>query len=329
MSKSALIVGIDYYSNPKYKNLSFCKTDANNINKLLMNNGDDESTPNFETIYKVATSKDTVINAVSLKEDIKQLFASKHNETVLFYFSGHGSISASNEGYITTSDATSMNNGVSMVDILKFANKSPVRNKIIILDTCHSGSIGTHPTNTKLSVIGEGVTILTASSLEQVAYERVFTDLLIDALDGSAASIIGQITPGSIYSYIDKSLGNFEQRPIFKTNTSAFVEIRKIKPFVKINELKQIVKIFQYASTIYPLDQTYESDKMVPPEYKDKKKCILKNHVIFRILQKFNSARLVVPIDEDHMYYAAMNETGCKLTRTGMHYWDLVNRNKI
>ena len=134
MSKSALIVGIDYYENPNYKNLSFCKLDADNINKLLMNNGDDDSTSNFETIYKTSITKETAINAKNLKEDIKQLFASKHNETVLFYFSGHGSISSENGGYITTSDATNGNKGVSMVDILKFANSSPARNKIIVED---------------------------------------------------------------------------------------------------------------------------------------------------------------------------------------------------
>ena len=35
---------------------------------------------------------------------------------------------------------------------------------------------------------------------------------------------------------------------------------------------------------------------------------------VFKDLQKMEGVGLVVPVDEEHMYYAAMNSTACKLT---------------
>lgn len=51
----------------------------------------------------------------------------------------------------------------------------------------------------------------------------VFTDLLLQALQGGAANITGQITPGSVYAYIDQALGEWKQKPIFKTNIKRFI----------------------------------------------------------------------------------------------------------
>ena len=41
------------------------------------------------------------------------------------------------------------------------------------------------------------------------------------------------------------------------------------------------------------------------------------------------SVGLIEPVNEDHMYYAAMNSESCKLTALGYHYWQLVKKGKI
>jgi hypothetical protein len=52
------------------------------------------------------------------------------------------------------------------------------------------------------------MTILTASTAEQYAMEvegggaGVFKNLFIDALGGSAANLVGEITPGAVYAHI-------------------------------------------------------------------------------------------------------------------------------
>lgn len=53
------------------------------------------------------------------------------------------------------------------------------------------------------------------------------------------------------------------------------------------------------------------------------------NVEVFKDLQKFQSVGLVVPVGEEHMYYAAINSKACKLTAIGYQYWRLVKENKL
>ncbi|MFG3756621.1 caspase family protein, partial [Klebsiella pneumoniae] len=117
--------------------------------------------------------------------------------------------------------------------IMTFANESPARNKIIVLDSCHSGALGDSHTNKQISEIADGMTILTASTKDQYAVEAngggLFTGLLVDALGGAAANLVGEVTPGSVYAHVDQSLGSWSQRPVFKTNVKGFISLRKVQ----------------------------------------------------------------------------------------------------
>ena len=70
----------------------------------------------------------------------------------------------------------------------------------------------------------------------------------------------------------------------------------------------------------FALDPEYEPESDNPSQEKTKK---------FAILQKFNRVNLVVPVGEEHMYFAAMNSKSCKLTDLGKHYWKLVKKGRI
>jgi len=100
------------------------------------------------------------------------------------------------------------------------------------------------------ALLSEGLTVLTASTAEQYASEEngkgVFTSLLVDALNGSAANLTGDITPGSVYAHIDQSLGAWEQRPVFKTNVKQFISLRKTKPPIEIGDLRRITEFYVY-----------------------------------------------------------------------------------
>ena len=50
---------------------------------------------------------------------------------------------------------------------------------------------------------------------------------------------------------------------------------------------------------------------------------------IFAELQKLEGVGLVVPVEEEHMYFAAMKSKGCELTSIGKQYWRLVNKGAI
>lgn len=316
--RKALVVGIDYYEN--VSNLHGCVNDAYSVKSVLDRNSD--GTINFGLKLEVATDDNSAISRRSLKDSVTELFRDD-SDIALFYFSGHGYIESTG-GYLITSDCKDGDDGFPMNDLLQIANESPARNKIIILDCCHSGIAGNRSKNESHAILKEGITILTASSAEQYAIEEngsgVFTSLFVDAMNGGASNLVGDITPGSIYAHIDQSLGPWEQRPIFKTNVKSFTTLRKVQPPISLNDLKQIIELFPEIGKEFSLDPSYEPESDNPnPENTEK----------FAVLQKYNRINLVVPVDAERMYFAAMNSKSCKLTILGEHYWKLVKKEQI
>ncbi|RZK27093.1 MAG: caspase family protein [Flavobacterium sp.] len=323
--RAALIVGINYYD---HGNLLYgCVNDAYSIKSMLERN--DGGSVNFDCKLMVSSSSAETIKRSTLKDQIEKLFSTKA-EIVLLYFAGHGHIDATG-GYLLASDSSRGDEGVSISDILIYANASPSTNKIIILDSCHSGIAGNPPNHKDTAMLAEGITILTASTKDQYASEEdgsgVFTSLMVDALSGSAANIVGDITPGSVYAHIDQSLGAWEQRPVFKTNVRNFVSLREVSPLIPLEELRLICDFFPTAGYEYVLDPSYEPEMkgrdegMPPPNLENTRK--------FAILQKFNRHNLLVPVDAPHMWYAAMKGKSCKLTVLGEHYRRLATKGRI
>lgn len=316
--RKALIIGVDYYEN--VNPLSGCVNDAYSVKSVLERNSD--GTVNFGTLLKVASNKASAVTRKLLKELVTELFKDD-SDVALFYFSGHGYVENTG-GYLITSECQDGDDGFALTDLLQLANESPAKNKIIILDCCHAGFVGKLSGADDKSILSEGLTILTASSETQYAIEEngsgVFTSLLVDALNGSASNLVGEVTPGSVYAHIDQSLGPWEQRPLFKTNVKSFTSLRKVQAPIQLSELKEIVNLFPKKEEPFQLNPTFE-----PTE----KSCIPENADKFALLQKFNRINLVVPIDEEHMYYAALNSKECKLTILGEHYWSLVKKDRI
>ncbi|TKW62359.1 MAG: caspase family protein [Gemella sp.] len=319
MSRKALVVGINNY--PKFP-LTGCVNDANEIKKLLETNGD--GSPNFEVKFAPdVQTKDELL------ELLNSLFCEGDADISLFYFSGHGTDETT--GKIVTPDFKGRDMGISMSDILALLNQSKSKNKVVILDCCFSGKFGElGVTSSNEVVLADGVTIMTASSRNQYALEEkntghgVFTELLIQGLLGGAADVGGNITPASLYSFVDQSLGAWEQRPLFKTNISKFLPIRKIKPKVPIEILRKLSDYFQNPDSNYSLDPSFEFTNN--PEYKIEVKQPYSKDINvnkFKELQLYASVGLVEPIGEEHMYFAAMNNKACKLTPLGLHYWKL------
>ena len=196
----------------------------------------------------------------TLRSAIEDLFAGD-SDVALFYFSGHGMVTSTG-GTIVTPDFKSYDEGISMDDILKLANKSKVRDKIIILDCCHAGAFGNPLVDNNTSFLSEGMTVLTASRSNESAIEingsGVFTALVVDALYGGASDLRGFVTPGSIYSYVDSALGPWEQRPVFKTNVTRFTHLRRVNPPVPLEVLRELPKYFETPESEFQLDPSFE-----------------------------------------------------------------------
>jgi hypothetical protein len=323
--RKALVVGIDYYNyvSPLYG----CVNDAYAVQNVLERNGD--GTKNFDVKLLSGTNSTNSISRSELREHIMDLF-SGDCETALFYFSGHGHTEITG-GYLIASDAKTGDDGVPLTDVLTFADESDARNRIIVLDSCYSGIAGARTSKSTISELKEGTTILTASTADQYASEKngvgVFTTLFVDALNGSAGNLMGDVTPGSVYAHIDQSLGSWDQRPVFKTNVKSFVSLRKVQPPIGLRELRRITEFFPSSGFEYPLDPTFEPEITGRPPTAPGPNTA--NTEKFAVLQKYNRVNLVVPLGAPHMWHAAMGSKSCKLTVLGEHYRRLVEQERI
>lgn len=325
--RKALIVGIDYYV--QIGSLSGAVNDAHAVKAVLERHAD--GTLNFQQPrLMTSTGPGATVTRTQLREAVEELFEDDA-EISLFYFSGHGFIDGAG-GYLCASDCADGHDGLSLFDVMTFANSSPAKNKVIILDSCHSGVAGGNAVAAQVAEIKEGVTILTASTAEQYAMETggsgVFTSLLVDALSGAAGNLVGDVTPGSVYAHIDQSLGNWAQRPVFKTNVKKFVSLRETKAPIELAQLQKLTVLFDEPTRQLQLDPTYEphrsgtEDESVP--LPDPVKT-----AEFAVLQALVKVNLVRPVDAPHMWHAAMESKACELTVLGQHYWKLVKQDLI
>ena len=315
--KKALIVGLNNYPG---RELEWCNNDAIAMKELIESNGD--GSPNFEVVPIIDNcSKSNLMSAIG------KLFADDA-DIALLYFSGHGA--DIDGGYLCTTDFSGSNYGVKMTDVLEMANKSRCKNKVIILDCCFAAKMGESILLNNNSVLGEGVTIIAASQSWQLSEEKrsiqhgIFTELLIQGLKGGAADIGGNITPASLYSFVDQSLGAWQQRPVFKTIISQFLPLRTIQAKVPKSILRKLSTYFENPTDEFKLDPSYEYTNALNIEHQVIEPYADAEHVnVFKELQLFESVGLVEPVGTEHMYFAAMENKSCKLTALGLHYWKL------
>lgn len=338
-AREALVIGNFTYADGE-KNLAVCKNDAYYVATLLRHHeivspcrkrtmnktGECEGprVPNFNVseLYN--------LRAEDILQKVDDLFEGE-GELALFYFSGHG-----REEWWGTGIVGSDNKSISLEDIMHRANASRYRNRIIILDSCFSGAAGEAfkgygDTTRAVSFISPGVSVLCACQADQLAFVgsdgtySCFTSMLIDALDGRAASIDGLISLGSIYDYIDRNMARNAQRPVFKTNVNGFCSLRRVTPVVQEDDLRRMLGYFKADISEIGLNPSFEftnkknAESLSIEPYADEA-----NVKIFKDLQKLVSAGLAEPVGEEHMYYAAMNSKSCRLTRSGRFYWHLL-----
>jgi len=329
--KKALVVGIDDYDPPNQ--LGGCVNDAIELAALLEANGD--GSPNFDVRRMI--SSEGAVTSQCLHEAITELFSGEA-ETALLYFAGHGILNdETNNGFLVTQDGSNPNWGVSLSGILQQANDAhpKIKSTVILLDSCQSGFAGEVSGLGKsgVSVIGNGVTILTACHKDGFAAEAnghgKFTDIMLDGLGGAASDILGRVTPASLYAHVDQTLGAWEQRPIYKANVQSFVALREVSPKVPKEVLRRLPKYFPTASHVFALDPSFEPDRGEEAERLKGIPVDDDNERIYRELQQCNRHGLVVPSEHEHMWHSAVFSGGCRLTATGANFRRLAEKKKI
>jgi hypothetical protein len=331
--KKALVIGIDDYASPN--ELSGCVNDAVEISAMLEKHGD--GSPNF-TVRRLLSNDETV-TCEKMHDKIIELF-SGDAEVAVLYFAGHGIVNDNtNAGHIIATDGRHPNWGIALSEIIQLANDAypKITSSVIILDSCQSGHLGQSAMANKgggvPSTIGDGVTILTACHRDQQATEDgghgKFTSILLDGMSGAASDILGRVTPAALYAYVDQTIGDWGQRPIYKANVQKFITLREVPPKIEKSILRNLPTYFPTSAQVFKLDPSYEPQRGEEAERLKHIPVDENNARVFKELQKCSYVGLVKPTEHQHMWHSAIQHGGCKLTATGVHYRFLAKNNKI
>jgi hypothetical protein len=334
VKRRALVVGINTYD--YMEGLSCCLEDAlamqrvlafhenhdpNFACRVLLGRGQTEDgcepEPGAQVSYERVTFN-------SLRRALEELFA--FDGMVVFYFSGHGY--PDEQGvFLVTQDGNPMLPGILLNDVLRMANESPAREIVLIIDSCFSGALGEPERVRELADLHlrPGVTLLAASMAAQQARELnghgVFTHLVLGALKGGASDVRGQISAASIYAYVEQALGPWDQRPIYKSNASQLSTIRYFTPDVSDEELRRLPRLFPRPDHHFFLDPSYEVTCVA---------AALPEHIrIFKLFKRYQVARLLRPVFDEDLYFAALRGHPVALTPLGQFYWQLARNHLL
>lgn len=253
MSRDALIVGVNTYQH--LPSLQAPARDAEAIAHQLQTYGE-FCVHRLPEVIQANTPQVGMTTQVSLREleaALIRLFKPKGNhipQTALFYFSGHGlqKEAGIQEGFLAVSDTNPDASfyGLSLFWLRRLLQESPVRQRIIWLDCCHSGELlnfleadpGAHPSTDRL--------FMAASRDYETAYESltspysVFTQALLTGLDPRRVES-GIVTQHALIDHVNQTLKTEIQRPLFESSGSEIVltrcHDRAFRPAIKSSSI--------------------------------------------------------------------------------------------
>jgi WD40 repeat protein len=238
MSRDALIVGINTYQ--YLPSLQAPAKDAEAIAQRLHTYGEFRVHRLPEVIQsgKSQVGQKTPVTLQELEAALINLFKPKGNNpphTALFYFSGHGiqRDAGIQEGYLAVSDANPDKSfcGLSLFWLRRLLQESPVRQRIVILDCCHSGELLNFLEADPGAQAGTDRLFMAASKEYETAYESlespysVFTQALITGLDPNRVEA-GVVTNHSLTDWVNDSLKSEIQQPLFESSGSEIILTR-------------------------------------------------------------------------------------------------------
>jgi Caspase domain len=241
----ALIISVSNYDNRHP--LDFCKNDGDEMFNILNNLG-----------YEILDNNKLIgtVRWEAMSDAIIDFFSDpkiKPQDTLLFYYSGHGVPDIDGDVYLATSEINPdvpNRRGFSFNELTKMIQRSISTRIIAILDCCYSGSaklskgngdedatklaVATIDNRSKLLKQGEGKCILAASQAYQEAYElaeqdhSVFTYYLLQGLKGDkgALDINCYVTVDSLSKFVYDTMMSLppgkrpKQKPIRKVEAS-------------------------------------------------------------------------------------------------------------
>jgi tetratricopeptide (TPR) repeat protein len=250
-NKRALVIAVSEYNSPTLKSIGFCKNDGQEMSDVLKKLG-----------YDIPDNRRLIglVNYQILKKAIYDFFTNEGNkpdDTLVFYYSGHGVPDRWGTPYLAPSDIDSDRpfiTGFSFDDLTNSMLESNSLSVVTILDSCYSGSlkiskgldakggeegatrIANKMIEEKSNKLQQGIgrCLLASSQGYEEAYDRqekdhsIFTFYLLEGLKGSKDALDdeGNVTYDTLGKCITKEFANLpsskrpKQTPIRKGEVS-------------------------------------------------------------------------------------------------------------
>ncbi len=238
MSRDALVVGISSYR--WLPDLGAPANDAEAIAQILQTQGDFrvQRMPEIVKNNQTQVGVTTPVTTGELEAALVKLFKPKGKNiphTALFYYSGHGlqKDAGIQEGYLATSDANPEAGiyGLSLFWLRRLLQESNVRQRIIILDCCHSGEILNCLEADPGAKSGTDRLFMAASREYESAYESlegthsVFTQALLNGLEPATAAN-NTVTNYHLSDWVSNALRSEVQQPLFENSGGEIILTR-------------------------------------------------------------------------------------------------------
>src|SRR5687767_8865511 len=154
MAVIALLVGInEYHPDSKVSGLHGCANDVDIMSEYIRKNFPSDPETNIIVLKNEAATRTKVIEA--FKQHLCNNAATKNGDTVLFYYSGHGSYAPSAKEFVALNEDSKgqdetlvlydsrVNGNFDLADkeiALLMSGIPKHANIVVVLDSCHSGS---------------------------------------------------------------------------------------------------------------------------------------------------------------------------------------------
>ncbi len=238
MSRDALVVGINTYQHLPH--LRAPAHDAEAIAHCLQTYGEFRvhRVPEIIQNHQPRIGQKTQVTLRQLEAALINLFKPKGQNvahTALFYFSGHGMQrdAGIQEGYLAVSDSAPDVgfSGLSLFWLRRLLQESPVRQRIVILDCCHSGELLNFLEADPGAKAGTDRLFMAASRDYESAYESlessysVFTQAVLNGLQPEHSET-GIVTNHTLTGWVNHALKAEVQQPLFESSGSEIILTR-------------------------------------------------------------------------------------------------------
>ncbi|KYC34617.1 hypothetical protein WA1_51460 [Scytonema hofmannii PCC 7110] len=222
-----VLVGVNHYQDSQIPDLRYCANDCKELAEALT-----IATQQFQKteIIPLYDGGEKPPNLSEIITSIQQFRLAKPEDTVLFYFSGHGYLDFNNRPILCVADTNLEDlagTGLKLDILLNELRQSKAQRQLVWLDACQEGEqhqddrIGQNPTGQLLAVLEQQAeqsqdfyAMLSCNKTER-SWEipelrhGLFTYCLIEGLGGKAANTEGKIDADRLFKYVERSSKKF------------------------------------------------------------------------------------------------------------------------